>query len=554
MKYLSLMALVLLVVCSSCSEYNYLSEVYPEHYSAGYGTKERPANQYPHEVIDQLPSDFKMAHFHNELSSFVIDSVRYQEQKLGVNTLDYKYDRKTKKQLRAYKRDANVFIPSNHPHLVFMYPKNIEFLSNLDETTVLKKASQYIEYRNTIEGLDATLLDFSEKESIDSTLMVRFTAELDSVEQVALELERDSIFFEMMNETLGTELEFQELLLEDLLRKNQMVGGSSLLLGAAILGNEGREDIFEETYEKLAPIANAPYCSEHENNYSSLHIITAKKLKVLQSFIYNPVKLSENFSSAEFSADDISRVRSWIKDTERNLVKIKQGTQNPVQMMEDYEDNPLNLFHLFGGAVSLETADIPFSHLDETENSKADLTDYELFVRIAEKAGFYIYASDPAHPRFVQNGLHLVATDFQNNDFKTGTLITTKFASDWMLNADAVLDYNIEKQEYMIVEKQRLIQKKEQMLADMTIKLEQLLVNSAAQKELTKEKSSVNSSVKSNLQAQKSLIEGKREQIRNLENEIFHKQKRDNDKLKNKLDEFGKELEILQKKLVNILS
>lgn len=554
MKYLSLMALVLLVVCSSCSEYNYLSEVYPEHYSAGYGTKERPANQYPHEVIDQLPSDFKMAHFHNELSAFVIDSVRYQEQKMGVNTLDYKYDRKTKKQLRAYKRDANVFIPSNHPHLVFMYPKNVEFLSDLDETTVLKKASQYIEYRNTIEGLDATLLDFSEKESIDSTLMVRFTAELDSVEQVALELERDSIFFEMMNETLGTELEFQELLLEDLLRKNQMVGGSSLLLGAAILGNEESEDIFEETYDKLAPIANAPYCSENDNNYSSLHILMAKKLKVLQSFIYNPVKLSESFSSEEFSADDISRVRSWIKDTERNLIKIKQGTQNPVQMMENYEDNPLNLFHLFGGAVSLETADVPFSHLDEMGNSKADLTDYELFVRIAEKAGFYIYASDPIHPRFVQNGLHLVATDFQNNDFKTGTLITTKLASDWLLNADVVLDYNIEKQEYMIVEKQRLIQKKEQMLADMTIKLEQLLVNSAAQKELTKEKSSVNSSVKSNLQAQKSLIEGKREQIRNLENEIFHKQKRDNDKLKNKLDEFGKELEILQKKLVNILS
>ena len=554
MKYLSFMAFAILVVCSSCSQYNYLNEVYPEHYSAGYGTKDRPSTNYPEEALEQLPSAFKLAHFHNKLSSFVIDSVRYKEQKVGTNTLVYKYDRKTKKQLRAYKRDANVFIPSNHPHLVFMYPKNTEFLTNLDETVVLKKATQYIEHRSFIEGLDASLLDFSEKATIDSMLMVRFSTDLDSVKKSELALEREAIFFEMMEKDLGDELAFQELLLADLITKSKQVGMSSYLLGPAILGNQAREDIFEETYQKLAPIVNAPYCSEKENNYSSLHIITAKKLKKLQNLIYNPVKLSENYSSEEFSKEDIDRVRSWIKESENNLIKIEQGTQNPVQMMEAYEDNPLNIFHLFGGAVSLESANMPFSHLDETGNPKTDLVDYNLFVRIAEKVGFYIYASNPMHPRFIQNGLHLVANDFQSDGFKKGTPITVRLASDWMFKADAILDSNIEKQEAMIVEKERLIQKKEQMMADMTIKLEQVLGDLVAKKEATQEMASANSGNKAKLQEQKTLIEVKREEVRTLENAIFHKQQRQNSKLKKQLDKFGEELELLQKKLVNILS
>ena len=555
MKYLSFMAFAILIVCSSCSQYNYLNEVYPEHYSSGYGTKDKPSTNYPEETLEQLPSAFKLAHFHNKLSSFVIDSVRYHQQKIGINTLVYKYDRKTKKQLRAYKRDANVFIPSNHPHLVFMYPKNVEFLTNLDKTVVLKKATQYIEHRNFIEGLDASILDFSEKASIDSMLMARFVTELDSVKKSELALEREAIFFEMMEKDLGDELAFQELLLEDLIKKSKQVGGmSSLLLGPAILGNPTKEDIFEETYQKLSPIVNTPYCSERENNYSSLHTITAKKLKKLQNLIYNPVKLAENYSSEEFSKEDIDRVRSWIKESENNLIKIEQGTQNPVQMMEAYEDNPLNIFHLFGGAVSLESANMPFSHLDETGNPKTDLVDYNLFVRIAEKVGFYIYASNPMHPRFIQNGLHLVANDFQNDEFKKGTPITVRLASDWMLKADNVLDRNIDKQEAMIVEKERLIKKKEQMMADMTTKLEHVLGELVVKKETTQEMASVNLGTKAKLHQQKMLIEVKREEARTLENAIFHKQQRQNNKLKKQLDKFGEELENLQKKLVNILS
>lgn len=445
----------LLFLCTSCSKYHQLDKSYSD-YSTQINTVKSEKSSYPESALEFIPPDFQLAHFHKKLRTGSLNEVFYKKKKDG--SFSFKYGKEVNLKIKELKEKNKVFIADAYPHLVFFYSKNANLL-DVRMTTTYTKAEQYLLNEEMIANKDSVILSNKAQQLKDSLFLSYMETQGDSLAIVNAQFTERQVWLKEMEQKLNDDISFLQLFIRKLQEKGNMLNTLSFQCALSMyVGNPESGDIFQETYQQLPnfPGHKAQKADNFPFGYNKLHPIAVQRIRQLRSYLLHPEKLSEEFKKKDFSIEEIERLYSWL-EKDKDPIHILIGAQSPLHQINASKDKPLNnldFFHLFGGAIQLNSATSLFSPYDEMDKLKEDLQDYHLFVKVAQKAGFCIYASNTQHPKFKENHLNLIPVEFQNEEHIRGTPIAMKVGSQWMKKLDHVLDLSIAAQEENIAEQE----------------------------------------------------------------------------------------------------
>jgi len=420
-------AVILLMVFQSCFRYAAPVEKYPYFYGQA---------EYPVEDVKNLPVELQLANSFNKLHLIILDSIKYRQRShLFFSDIKVKYSKIQKKLIEDLKLQYQVYIDSKEPYKIFYYSKG-QIFDDITESNEYKMANENLELLKEIEDLNTGDIEVQIYRNEDSLMRIN---------EDIYEIRINSSELESSIENDKKHLSEQRATLEFLSKRASTIKSTiskysinSVLLSLMFMSKDDSniDDPFLDFYKRqtkrgsLIDIKGKSYnnSATDKNGYSLVHPMVEQKLDLLDNYLSNP----ELLSSSNFTDKEKENIRSWMTG-HSNSMQLASATRNPYHQMSAKKNNPaagspLNSLHTFGGAVDLSSngnGNYAYSHRKNWSTLKDDYTEYKLFRRIAEECGFHFiaeipneFSSNTEKTHFRKEGLHLVPTEFRNDNYE----------------------------------------------------------------------------------------------------------------------------------------